>query len=304
MGAPALALTAFKVAVGGGRAALARLQAVGVHGQAHAAAGLAPFKAGGLEDLVQALALGLFAAVGAILLAWMHKRLTWPLVRQAMESTMRLTAMVIFILIGSTIFSLVFQGVDGQKWVEHLLSGLPGGQIGFLIVVNILIFVLALTAAPLIQHLRQIVSERLIVVADAIGLGMFAIAGVAEAMRAGTVAREEVFVVSKVYPHNAGRQGVRDACERSRRRMGLDRIDLYLLHWRGGTPLAETVAAFEHLRSQGRIRHWGVSNFDVDDLDELWAVPDGGHCATNQVCYSADERGIAMVLTGVRHFRH
>ena len=86
---------------------------------------------------------GAMGAVGAIALAWMHKRLTWPLVRQGMETTMRITAMVIFILIGSTVFSLVFQGVDGGRWIEHLLSGLPGGQVGFLIVVNVFVFFLA-----------------------------------------------------------------------------------------------------------------------------------------------------------------
>ena len=82
-------------------------------------------------------------AVGAIVLAALHRRLTWSLTRQAMESTMRLTAMVIFILIGSRIFSLVFQGVDGNVWIEHMLAGLPGGQTGFLIFVNIFVFFLA-----------------------------------------------------------------------------------------------------------------------------------------------------------------
>ena len=86
---------------------------------------------------------GALGAVGAVVLAALHRRLTWSLIRQAMDSTMRLSAMVIFILIGSTVFSLVFQGVDGQKWVEHLLSDLPGGAIGFLIVVNIFVFFLA-----------------------------------------------------------------------------------------------------------------------------------------------------------------
>jgi tripartite ATP-independent transporter DctM subunit len=86
---------------------------------------------------------GAMGAVGAIVLAWLHKRLTWPLVREGMGTTMRITAMVIFILLGSTVFSLVFQGVDGGLWIEHLLSGLPGGQIGFLIFVNIFIFILA-----------------------------------------------------------------------------------------------------------------------------------------------------------------
>lgn len=86
---------------------------------------------------------GAMGAVGAIVLAWLHKRLTWPLVREGMGTTMRITAMVIFILLGSTVFSLVFQGVDGGLWIEHMLSGLPGGQLGFLIFVNIFIFILA-----------------------------------------------------------------------------------------------------------------------------------------------------------------
>jgi len=86
---------------------------------------------------------GAMGAVGAIILAALHRRLTWPLVKQGMETTMRITAMVTFILIGSTVFSLVFQGVDGGLWIEHLLSGMPGGVIGFLIVVNIFVFFLA-----------------------------------------------------------------------------------------------------------------------------------------------------------------
>lgn len=86
---------------------------------------------------------GALGTVGAVVLAALHKRLTWSLMRQAMESTMRLSAMVIFILFGSTVFSLVFQGVDGQRWVEHMLAGLPGGQLGFLIAVNVFVFFLA-----------------------------------------------------------------------------------------------------------------------------------------------------------------
>ena len=91
----------------------------------------------------------------------------------------------------------------------------------------------------------------------------------ADAFRASDVNREDVFVVSKVYPHNAGRAGVPAACDRSRRRLGLDAIDVYLLHWRGSVPLAETVDAFEAVKAQGAIREWGVSNFDIDDLIEL-----------------------------------
>ena len=82
-------------------------------------------------------------AVGSLVLAAIHRRLNWPMLKEAMNGTMRLTAMVVFILIGSRVFSLVFQGVDGAKWIEHMLSGLPGGQIGFLIAVNIFVFFLA-----------------------------------------------------------------------------------------------------------------------------------------------------------------
>jgi tripartite ATP-independent transporter DctM subunit len=102
---------------------------------------------GGLPGINVAIATpteaGAMGVVGALILAATQKRLTWPLIRDAMEGTARLTAMVVFILIGSRVFSLVFQGVDGAKWVEHLLTGLPGGQIGFLIVVNIFVFFLA-----------------------------------------------------------------------------------------------------------------------------------------------------------------
>ncbi|AHL74669.1 oxidoreductase [Stutzerimonas stutzeri] len=104
--------------------------------------------------------------------------------------------------------------------------------------------------------------------------------------------RERVFLVSKVYPHNASRKGVPEACERSLRRLGTECIDLYLLHWRGQYPLAETVEAFERLKDQGKIRRWGVSNFDLDDMHEL----DAPACATNQVLYNPDERGIEFDL--------
>jgi diketogulonate reductase-like aldo/keto reductase len=104
--------------------------------------------------------------------------------------------------------------------------------------------------------------------------------------------REELFIVSKVYPHNASRAGVVAACERSLKRLKTDRIDLYLLHWRGSHALAETVAGFEKLKADGKIRHWGVSNFDVDDMDELRGVPNGGRCVSNQVLYHLGSRGI------------
>ncbi len=104
--------------------------------------------------------------------------------------------------------------------------------------------------------------------------------------------RDEVFVVSKVYPHNASRKGAIAACERSLKRLGTDRIDLYLLHWRGSHPLSETVAAFEQLKADGKIRHWGVSNLDTGDMAELRGVKDGGNCAANQVLYHLGSRSI------------
>ena len=108
--------------------------------------------------------------------------------------------------------------------------------------------------------------------------------------------RDDVFVVSKVYPHNAGRKSAIAACERSLRRLRTDRLDLYLLHWPGSIPLAETVDAFERLRADGKIAHWGVSNFDRDAMDRLAALPQGGHCTTNQVLYHLGERGIEWDL--------
>ncbi|WP_295987202.1 aldo/keto reductase [uncultured Variovorax sp.] len=115
---------------------------------------------------------------------------------------------------------------------------------------------------------------------------------IGEALRANDVRREELFIVSKVYPHNASRRGTRDACERSLKRLGLDKIDLYLLHWRGSHPLRETVASMHSLVEDGRIARWGVSNFDVEDMEELeQATGDGPACAANQVYLSLGERG-------------
>jgi diketogulonate reductase-like aldo/keto reductase len=108
--------------------------------------------------------------------------------------------------------------------------------------------------------------------------------------------RDEVFIVSKVYPHNADRAGVRSACERSLRRLGLERIDLYLLHWRGSVPLAETLEAFVRLREQGKIGDFGVSNFDLDDMLEAVALPGGDLIATDQVLYNLTQRGIEWDL--------
>jgi diketogulonate reductase-like aldo/keto reductase len=118
----------------------------------------------------------------------------------------------------------------------------------------------------------------------------------AEALRGGALRRDELFVVSKVYPHNASRVGVKAACERSLKRLGLDHIDLFLLHWPGPHPLHETVAGFEALQAEGRIGHWGVSNFDADDMEALTTVPGGARCAANQVYYSPSTRGAEFDL--------
>ncbi|MFI5317341.1 MAG: aldo/keto reductase [Myxococcota bacterium] len=104
--------------------------------------------------------------------------------------------------------------------------------------------------------------------------------------------RDQVFLVSKVLPQNASRRGVVAACEKSLRRLRSDSLDVYLLHWRGSHPLAETVAGFEQLERDGKIRAWGVSNFDVDDLEELAALAPPGRPACNQVLYHLEERAI------------
>jgi diketogulonate reductase-like aldo/keto reductase len=117
---------------------------------------------------------------------------------------------------------------------------------------------------------------------------------VGEALRGGR--RERAFVVSKVLPANAGRRAVLAACERSLARLAIDRIDLYLLHWRSPTPLAETVEAFEQLVQRGRIARWGVSNFDLDDMHEVAALGAGPRCAADQVYYSASRRGVEFDL--------
>ena len=108
--------------------------------------------------------------------------------------------------------------------------------------------------------------------------------------------RDEVFLVSKVLPSNASARGTVAACERSLKRMGTDRIDLYLLHWRGGVPFRETLEAFGRLVQDGKIRHWGVSNLDPADMEELTALPRGGACATNQVLYNLSRRGVEYDL--------
>lgn len=108
--------------------------------------------------------------------------------------------------------------------------------------------------------------------------------------------RDQVFLVSKIYPHNAGRANTPVACERSLRRLGTDRIDLYLLHWRDRKPLAETMEAFQKLKAEGKIRHYGVSNLDTDDMEELWRTPGGPLTQVNQVYYNPSARGIEFDL--------
>jgi len=108
--------------------------------------------------------------------------------------------------------------------------------------------------------------------------------------------RSNVFIVSKVMPQNASQRGTVAACEKSLKRLATDRIDLYLLHWRGSHPLGETIDALSHLKGAGKIRHWGVSNFDVSDMYELDAIDGGKACAANQVLYHLGERGIEFDL--------
>jgi diketogulonate reductase-like aldo/keto reductase len=106
--------------------------------------------------------------------------------------------------------------------------------------------------------------------------------------------RDEAFIVSKVYPHNASRKGIAAACERSLRRLQTDRLDLYLLHWRGNVPFEETIAGFEALRAAGKIRHWGVSNLDIGDMEELWVLSKAAQA--NQLLYNLSRRGIEWDL--------
>jgi diketogulonate reductase-like aldo/keto reductase len=123
--------------------------------------------------------------------------------------------------------------------------------------------------------------------------------GAAEELVGAAIAerRDEVFLVSKVLPHNASRNGTVAACERSLKRLKTDRLDCYLLHWRGPPhPLEDTVSAFEQLRADGKILSWGVSNFDVDDLDEVHRITGAGHPACNQVLYHLRERAIEQAV--------
>ena len=108
--------------------------------------------------------------------------------------------------------------------------------------------------------------------------------------------RDEVFLVSKVYPHNASRRGIAAACERSLRRLGTDRLDLYLLHWRGDVPFEETLEGLQALQREGKIRQYGVSNLDLSDMEEWWDAPGGDQIAVNQLLYNLSRRGIEWDL--------
>lgn len=117
---------------------------------------------------------------------------------------------------------------------------------------------------------------------------------IGEAVR--EVDRDHVILVTKVFPYNAGKDRIFTSCENSLRRLGTEYIDLYLLHWRGDIPLGETVECMEELVRQGKIRRWGVSNFDEPDMTELWETPGGSRCAADQVMYSIGSRGIEFDL--------
>ena len=108
--------------------------------------------------------------------------------------------------------------------------------------------------------------------------------------------RDNVFIVSKIVPHNASFDGTIRACENSLQRMEIESIDLYLLHWPGNHPLESTVSAFEQLKADGKIKHWGVSNFDTSDMQELYGIPEGKNCQINQVLYNLSRRGIEWDL--------
>ena len=119
---------------------------------------------------------------------------------------------------------------------------------------------------------------------------------VGEALRNAQAERDQLFIVSKIYPRNASRRGTIAACEASLKRLGIDTLDLYMLHWRGQHPFPETVAAFEILKQDGKIRHWGVSNFDTDDMRELMTVSVPCACVANQVYYNLAKRWAEATL--------
>ena len=114
---------------------------------------------------------------------------------------------------------------------------------------------------------------------------------VGDALKKVEYKREELYIISKVYPHNAGRDNIFNSLESSLKRLNLNYLDMYLLHWRGRVPLSETVECMETAKKEGLIKDWGVSNFDIDDMKELEAVKDGDKCCANQVLYHLGSRG-------------
>lgn len=118
----------------------------------------------------------------------------------------------------------------------------------------------------------------------------------AEDVQAEPLDRDSLFIVSKVLPSNAGDPEIFRSCDDTLENLGVDHLDLYLLHWRGGVPLRETVRCMEELVEEGKIDAWGVSNFDTDDMEELWRIPEGRHCQVNQVLYNPSSRGIEYDL--------
>jgi len=152
---------------------------------------------------------------------------------------------------------------------------------------------------------RALREEEIATVRLALDLGMRLIdtaemygEGLSESLIGEAIAgrRDQAFLVTKVYPHNASRKGAVAACERSLERLRTDRIDLYLLHWRGNVPFAETMDAFESLQRAGKIRHFGVSNLDLSDMEELSEVPGGERVAVDQLLYNLTRRGIEFDL--------
>ena len=119
---------------------------------------------------------------------------------------------------------------------------------------------------------------------------------VGEALKKANINRKELFIVSKVYPHNAGRDNLFNSLKNSLSRLGLDYLDMYLLHWRGRISLRETVECMEEAKKEGLIKDWGVSNFDIDDMKELESIKNGDKCAVNQVLYHLASRGIDFDL--------
>lgn len=119
---------------------------------------------------------------------------------------------------------------------------------------------------------------------------------ISKALQKSPISRDKIFLTSKVYPWNAGEKHITESCKASLKRLGTDCLDLYLLHWRGTIPLEETVQCMEDLIQQGLIRSWGVSNFDVEDMEDLWSVPNGTHCQVDEVLYHVASRGIEYSL--------